>query len=208
MTGWNLQLTEEQIDSLKEVGNIGAGHAASRLAGLIGKACLVSVPELVCTDAEGIKKVFEMNDSLGVALHIRVLGDIPASMVVVTGRAQAELMLHYMNQVSSLSEEAAADADFRLALKQLGEVLTRSFSEAISQFLDAKLHCTLPEVVLEDWSTAVNGVLEQSGDSADSQMAIQAEFCDQDKSVNGKFVYILGPQAQTMVLKRLEKLFS
>jgi len=42
----DLNLTDEQKDALSEVGNIGAGHAATALSQLIKKKVMISVPSL------------------------------------------------------------------------------------------------------------------------------------------------------------------
>jgi chemotaxis protein CheC len=207
MTGWNLQLGEDQIDSLKEVGNIGAGRAASQLARLIGRKCLVSLPELVFSDVNGIKREFGLPDSFAVALHIRILGDIPASMLVITKRGDAERILTYMRQ--GLGTVAAApDQEFQIALKELGDILTTSFSDAISQFLGTKTRSALAEVVMEDWSAAMDGIAGQNDGKGVGQMAIHADFSDEEKTFKGKFVYVLGPQAQAMILQRIDSLLG
>ena len=38
-------LTPSQLDALKEVGNIGAGHGATALSQLLGKKILITVPK-------------------------------------------------------------------------------------------------------------------------------------------------------------------
>jgi chemotaxis protein CheC len=212
MSGWNPQLTEDQIDSLKEVGNIGAGHAASELARLVGRKCVVSVPELIFADLLGIRKACQIPDAITVALRMRILGDIPASMLVITGRKHAERILGAMQAVDGLppSPATAGEPDelaFQLALKQLGEALTHSFSNAISDFLGAKTHASVPEVVVENWSTS-GDIAEQPGDDRNTQMAIHADFFDCAKSFQGKFVYVLGSDAQARILERLESLLG
>jgi chemotaxis protein CheC len=207
MTGWKLQLGDDQIDSLKEVGNIGAGRAASRLAGVIGRKCVVSLPQLVFSDIAGIKQEFGLPDSLAVALHMRILGDIPASMLVITKRPDAERLIGYLRQ-DSIAASDAGDSDFQLALKELGEMLTTSFSDAISQFLGTKARSTVPEAVMEDWSATVDSIIGQNDGQNCGQMAIHADFFDEEQTFRGKFIYVLGPNAQLMMLRRIDSLLG
>ena len=119
MASWNPELNEEQLDSLKEVGNVGAGHAASELAQLIGRKCIVSIPELICIDSSGIDELVEDPDAMVVALHMNMMGDIPAEMLVLTRRPHAQRMLDYMSPTSAPKAERNIAA-FQLALRQLG----------------------------------------------------------------------------------------
>ena len=50
-------LNEAQIDALREVSNIGMGHAATALSQLLGKTVHLQVPQVLITD---ISKVPEL----------------------------------------------------------------------------------------------------------------------------------------------------
>ena len=207
MASWNPELSEEQTDSLKEVGNIGAGHAASELAGLIGRKCIVSTPELLCTDAAGIRQFVGSPDVMVVALHMNMLGDIPAEMLVLARLPHAQQMLDYMSPTSAPKAEHNLES-FRLALRQLGEVLTRSFAEAISSFLGTSAHFTFADSAAAQDPDAITALLASSHDSADPYLAVYADFFDVDKTFEGKLVYLLTSTAQKMILERIDELLG
>ncbi|MFB3905006.1 MAG: chemotaxis protein CheC [Acidobacteriota bacterium] len=207
MSSWNPELSEEQTDSLREVGNIGAGHAASELAQLIGRKCVVSIPELLCLDSAGIARFVENPDAMAVALHLDMLGDIPAEMLVLTRRAHAQRMLDYMSPTSAPNAERNQEA-FQLALRQLGEVLTRSFANAISQFLGTTARYSFADAAGPGDPDAVSTLLSASTDGAGSYLAIHADFFDVDKTFEGKLVYLLNTKAQKMILERIEQFLS
>jgi chemotaxis protein CheY-P-specific phosphatase CheC len=208
MASWNPELSEEQTDSLKEVGNIGAGHAASELAELIGKKCVVSIPELICIDAAGIREFVQNPEAMVVALHMNMLGDIPAEMLVLTRRPHAQRMLDYMSPTSAPKAERNLEA-FQLALRQLGEVLTKSFADAISQFLGTSARYTFADAAGPGDPDAVTALLESSSDGAiGSYLAIQASFFDFDKTFEGKLIYLLSAKAQKMILEKIDQLLG
>ena len=47
-------LKELQLDALKEVANIGAGHAATALSQLTDRRIMISVPEIAITRLEDV----------------------------------------------------------------------------------------------------------------------------------------------------------
>jgi chemotaxis protein CheC len=207
MASWNPELSEEQTDSLKEVGNIGAGHAASELAGLIGRKCIVSVPELLCTDTDGIRQFVQTPDVMVVALHMNMLGDIPAEMLVLARLPHAQQMLDYMSPTSAPRAEHNLDS-FRLALRQLGEVLTRSFAEAISEFLGTSAHFAFADSAAAQNPDAIAALLAASHDGTKSYLAVYADFFDVDKTFEGKLVYLLTSKAQKMILEKIDELLG
>ncbi len=208
MASWNPELSDEQIDSLKEVGNIGAGHAASELAELIGKKCVVSIPELVCTDFAGIADIIHTPDAMVVALHMNMLGDIPAEMLVITRQPYAQRMLDYMSPTSAPKAERNLEA-FQLALRQLGEVLTQSFANAISQFLGTSARYVFADAAGPEDPEAIKELLASTSNAVTgSYLAIKADFFDIDRTFEGKLVYLLNPKAQTMILERIDQLLG
>jgi len=208
MASWNPELSEEQTDSLKEVGNIGAGHAASELAGLIGRKCVVSVPELVCMDAAGVTQFVQSPDAIVVALHMNMLGDIPAEMLVLTRLAHAQRMLDYMSPTSAPKAGRNLEA-FQLALRQLGEVLTKSFADAISEFLGTSARYAFADAAGPGDPDAVTALLGSSTDgAAGSYLAVKADFFDAERTFEGKLVYLLNAKAQRMILEKIDQLLG
>lgn len=208
MASWNPELSEEQTDSLKEVGNIGAGHAASELAELIGKKCVVSIPELIGIDAAGIAQYAQSPDAMVVALHMNMLDDIPAEMLVLTRRPHAQQMLDYMSPTSAPKAERNLEA-FQMALRQLGEVLTRSFADSISQFLGTSARYAFADAAGPGNPDAIAAILRTASDGASgSFLAIQADFFDVDRTFEGKLLYLLNEKAQRMVLERIDGLLG
>ncbi len=207
MASWNPELSEEQTDSLKEIGNIGAGHAASELAELIGRKCIVSVPELICTDAAGIRQFVQSPDVMVVALHMNLLDDIPAEMLVLARLPHAQRMLDYMSPTSAPNAERNL-ASFQLALRQLGEVLTRSFADAISQFLGTSARFAFADNTGTENPDAITALLASSSDGSGSFLAVYADFFDVDRTFEGKLVYLLTSKAQRMILERIDQLLG
>ncbi|HXK59000.1 MAG TPA: chemotaxis protein CheC [Acidobacteriota bacterium] len=206
MTSWNTELNEEQIDSLKEVGNIGAGHAASQLARLIGRKCVVGVPELCVMDSLRFDDLIRDPDAMVVALHMRVLGDIPASMLVLTRRAHAQLILDYMSP-SAAPQTVYGEEAFEQALRQLAEVLTRSFADAIAQFLGVNARYSFAGALTGVNAGDLSALLFPDTENR-HHLAIQANFFDIEDTFQGKLVYLLSPDSQAMILERIDELLG
>lgn len=205
MASWNPELSEDHIDSLKEVGNIGAGHAASELAELTGRKCIVSIPEIICTDFAGIGDMVQTPDAMAVALHMKMLEDIPAEMLVLTRRPYAQRMLDYMSPTSAPKAERNMEA-FQLALRQLGEVLTRAFANAVSGFLGTSVHYAFADTAGPENPEGIRALLASSSDGANaSYLAVKADFFDVERTFEGKLVYLLNAKAQAMILERIDK---
>lgn len=202
-------LTEYQIDALKEVVNIGSGQAASRLADLLHRDCRVSVPKLIYADVGVLKSFLDVPDSFAVALYMSILGDIPATMVIIMRRVHAQAMVREMTHSTVTPIGWELDFTAQFALKQIAELLTQSFSNAISRFLGTKALYAMPEIAMQTWSSVLATGLRKAAETPDETLvAIYSDFFDHARAFEGRFVYLLNTRAQQVVLTQINRLLK
>lgn len=202
-----VKLAADQIADLMEVGNIGAGNAASKLSDLIHRRCVIDIPQITYASAEDIQRVLDMEDSYVVMMHIKIMGDIPATMFVVMKRAFAQTIVKYMTKdgLDLTGKDLGFTAQF--ALKQLGEILTRSFFDSIHQLLMAKAKYAMPEIIMDAWSAAQESILSRFAKDGE-HLLIHSAFFDPEKTFTGKFIYALSQESQLVVLNRIKLLLG
>ena len=69
-----IEFTEDVADVLREVGSIGAGHAASALSVLLAQQVGMSVPSARMVPFEAVSDIVGGPDSLVAAVYLRVAG--------------------------------------------------------------------------------------------------------------------------------------
>jgi chemotaxis protein CheC len=202
------KLAQEQIADLMEVGNIGAGNAASKLSDLIHRRCVIDIPQITYVDAKDIQRILDMEDSYVVMMHIKIMGDIPATMFVVMKRAYAQAIVRHMTRegLDPTGKDLGFTAQF--ALKQLGEILTRSFFDSIHQLLMAKAKYAMPEIIMDAWSAAQESMFSRFGAAGGEHLLIHSAFFDPEKTFIGKFIYALSQESQLVVLNRIKLLLG
>ena len=203
-----VKLDADQIADLVEVGNIGAGNAASRLSDLIHRRCIIDIPEISYMSTQEVHRILDMENSFVVMMHIKIMGDIPATMFVVLKRAYAQTIVRYMTQEGL--DPSGKDLDFtaQFALKQLGEILTKSFFDSIHQFLMAKAKYSMPEIIIDAWSAAQESLFASFAGASGEHLLVHSTFLDPEKTFNGKFIYALNQDSQGVVLNRIKLLLG
>jgi two-component system, chemotaxis family, chemotaxis protein CheY len=199
-------LSSEELDGLVELGNIGIGNAASRLSDLVGHRCLMDIPKPLFLDAMGLHQLLDTKDAFAEALQLKIMGDVSALMFVVTKRLDAELLVSYMTNALPASIEKDLSARTLLALKHIGEVLTKAFSDAICTFLSARARCIVPDVYVEGWSSALDDIVRRLESPAQERLVLKSAFFNPEKSFQGTFVYVLDQQSQRLILSRTKLL--
>ena len=90
-------LSPERLDALKEVANIGAGHAATALSLMTGARIMIDVPTVNVAPLDelipGIADADSQIVSVVMDMHGSLTGHTLLALPLVTGRRLADLML-------------------------------------------------------------------------------------------------------------------
>src|SRR4051794_18863516 len=81
------------MDVLKEVGNIGAGNAATALSTLLNKPVDMAVPTVSLLPFEAIADRVGGPEAVVIAIFLRVDGDAPGNMFFIMNREPARRLL-------------------------------------------------------------------------------------------------------------------
>ena len=130
----NAPLSPQRIDALKEVANIGAGHAATALSLMTGARIMIDVPTInVAPLSELIPGIAEEGAqivSVLMDMHGSLKGHTLLALPLVTGRRLADLMLRRERR-----DGGTLDLLEESALKEAGNILGGAYMTALSEFV-------------------------------------------------------------------------
>ena len=72
-----------QLDALREVANIGAGHAATALSQMTGQTIMISVPQINIAPLEDIPNQVGSDEEPVAAVLMKILGDLTGLALLV-----------------------------------------------------------------------------------------------------------------------------
>src|SRR5438309_3050808 len=78
-----------QLDALREVANIGAGHAATALSQMVGETIMISVPTINVARLEDVPPQFSEPDEPVAAVLMHMMGDLTGRTLLVFPRRTA-----------------------------------------------------------------------------------------------------------------------
>ncbi len=198
-----LRLTDQQADDFKEIGNVGAGYAASRLADLIGQRCLVSIPTVTALSGETLHDLAGEQDDFAVAIDVRARGDFESSMYLIMKAFSAERIVREMSKTESKKTGSFVELKREFALKKLGESLVQSYMDAVNNFLQVKSVLSPPEVIIDLYDKALDRTLRRLLQLDGEQVLIHTSFAASDESFEGNFALILNRVAQFAIITKM-----
>ncbi|HKO17246.1 MAG TPA: chemotaxis protein CheC [Gemmatimonadaceae bacterium] len=191
-----------QLDALKEVANIGAGHAATALSQMIGGTIMISVPTINISRLEDIPPQVAEPDEPVAAVLMHMLGDLTGRTMLVFPRPSALRLAELM-----LRRTAGSSTDFgemeQSAIKEAGNILSSAYMNALSEFMHLMLLPSPPSLAI-DMSTAVlTTAYLQFGTDKDYVFCVESEFMmtDVDERLRGFFLLLPDPASLQAILR-------
>jgi len=192
-----------QIDALKEVGNIGGGHAATALSQLVGRKTMVKVPSVYVIPLEEISSlVGPSEDAVGVGILMHLLGDATGKIIIVFDREDATLLASLMLDMDLDDIKVIGETE-QSALKELGNILTGAYLSALGDFMGLILLPSVPTLTIDMLGAILSSVCLEFGDVRDYVICIETEFefADESQTVVKGYFFLLPPMEslQTML---------
>ncbi len=188
-----------QLDALREVANIGCGHAATALARLVGgKRVDLSVPRAVVTTAE------EATGQLGceepvVGVKLGMEGELRGGMLfVLPSRDGAALGSVLLGQVSG-------GVELESALAEAANIVASACLSAIGTLTGWKLLPTVPELRRGSAREVVGEVVKETEGAQTSRVVVlEARFSATcAPPVSGRMLLVLERESSSALLARL-----
>jgi len=192
-----------QLDALREVANIGAGHAATALSQMIGGTIMISVPTINVSRLEEVPPQISAPEEPVAAVLMHMLGDLTGRTLLVfpkpTAARLAELMLR---RPSGSAAEELGDME-QSAIKEAGNILSSAYMNALSDFMGMMLLPSPPSLAI-DMSTAVlTTAYLQFGTDRDYVFCVESEFymTDVEERLRGFFLLLPDPASLQAILR-------
>ncbi|MEV2380117.1 chemotaxis protein CheC [Paenibacillus larvae] len=196
------QLADFQLDVLKEVGNIGAGHAATALSTLLSKPVDMTVPSVRLVPFESIAESVGGDKQIVLAVFLRVLGDAPGNMFFIMDTASAKNLLRSMAGMDITSYEKFSEMEYS-ALGEIGNILVGSYVSSLADFTGLSLSPTVPSLAIDMAGAVLSFGLLQFGQMGDQALLIDTKFLEGQEEVRGHFFLIPDPESFGMIFSAL-----
>jgi chemotaxis protein CheC len=182
-----LTLSDLQRDALKEVGNIGAGHAATALSQLLNTTVKLSEPTIDVLKFRDLSSRLGSVDRSVAALHMYIRGEAPGQMVVLFDRDQAaEFVNVFIKRI--IGDIQIFDSIIDSTLKELGNIIAGSYLTALISLTGINLLPSVPTLSYGTVQAAFRTLMSILPDQ--DVFLIESQFLDKDKAVSGQFILI------------------
>jgi chemotaxis protein CheC len=193
-------LTDLERDALREVANIGAGHAATALSQMTGSKIMISVPQVSIRALEEVAGLIGPPDSVIAGVLMHVMGDFTGRTLVVLGensaRSLCELLLH-----RPPSSSTGFDAMQQSTIKETGNILCSAYLNALSDFLGMMLLPSVPALVVDLAGAVLTTAYLNFGHDRDTVFCVETTFRIEgsNEALTGQFLLLPDPPSLSAI---------
>ena len=195
---------EQGIDTFRELGNIGAGNAATSLATILNMQISMSVPEVAVVPFDHIINILNGPENLVAGVLVNMDGDLNGYILMILEMKDAcEMTAIALQRQKKAGEEYILDELDRSALSEIANILVGSYLSAIGAMTGLTTTPSVPQLAVDMVGAIISIVLIEYGKIGDSVLFLKTKFSDVHKSMNGHFFLIPDFESYKILMKSL-----
>ncbi|MBX3133269.1 MAG: chemotaxis protein CheC [Gemmatimonadaceae bacterium] len=188
-------LSRAALDALREVANIGAGHAATALSQITGQRIMISVPQINVAAIEDVPNQIAEGEEPVAAVAIRIAGDLTGLTLLVFPQPIAHRIAGLM---MGGREVTALGAIEESALKEAGNILSAAYLNALAEFLGMRILNSPPELAIDMSDAVLSSTYVATAEGASHVFCVESEFQLQNDATPLRGFFLLLPDAVSL----------
>ena len=164
-----------QLDALREVANIGAGHAATALSQLTNRTIMIAVPEVNVRPLEDVTDLVGRPDEVVAAVLMHMMGDLTGRTLVLFPQSSARALCDILFRRAP-GTTRDFDAMEQSGLKEAGNILASAYMNALSDFMGMMLVPSVPSLVVDLSAAVLTTAYINFGHDRDFVFCVETSF--------------------------------
>ena len=196
------ELTSMEIDTLREIGSIGTGNAATAMSTMLGREVRITLPEVRIMGYNEAIEWIGGPETVTAGVLVRMSGQLNGIMLAVQQLDFVNLVLESM--LGSTIENYENLDDLRKStLVEVGNIAISTFINALSGLSGVSVELTVPAFAVDMQGAILAVPMAEYGGMSDYLMTIGGNFVCDNKTVPCRL--LLSPDIRSLnyLLKKL-----
>jgi chemotaxis protein CheC len=197
-------LGPRQLDALREVANIGAGHAATALSQMVQQRIMVDIPEIKIVRLEDVGEMLGPPDEIVSAVMMQLLGDVTGRTIqIFPWRTAVQLTSKLLSRESSMNPEDFGELE-QSALKEVSNILVGAYVNALSEFMGLMLIMSPPALAIDTAQAVLTTSYLNFGEHHDYVFAVNTRLgMDSNTDLGAHFLLLPDDASLKVILRAL-----
>ncbi len=196
------ELTSLEIDTLREIGSIGTGNAATSLSEMLGKPIKITLPEVRIMGYNEAIEWIGGPEAITAGVLVKISGQMNGLMLSVQSLDFVNLVLNSMldEEIHDYNELKELE---KSALIEIGNIMISTFINALTGLADISLDLTVPCLTVDMQGAILAVPMAEYGGQTDYLMTIGGNFICDDQEVPCRLLLSPDIRSLNFLLRKL-----
>ena len=198
------EFNEKYLDVLREVGNIGAGNAATALSEMLGYMVKVSVPSVKVADMKDVAKEIDTGDEEVIAILINLDQDLIGTILTVLYKPFVnELIKTFLGCEIKTTEDLRANEMAKSALSEVGNITAANYVNALARLSKMTINILTPDLHIEKLQDMMEKQTKAFKEFGDKVVLIDESFIIKDEEYKSSMILMLELDSLNDLMEKL-----
>ena len=169
------EISDIEIDTLREIGSIGTGNAATSLSQMLGCEVRITLPEVRIMGYNEAIDWIGGPEAITAGVLVGISGEINGIMLSVQPLEFVNLIMSHMLDKELTSYEQMEDLE-RSALIEIGNIMISTFINALSGLAGISVELSVPSMTVDMQGAILAVPMAEYGGQTDYLMTIGSNF--------------------------------
>ncbi len=198
-----LNITRDQLEALREVGNIGSGNAATALAQFLNRKIDMDVPNASILDLNDIPNLVGGPNKTILGIFLKIMGEISGRFLLMIPENTSIKMLKYLIpgcEVSSLTKMGEMESS---CLREIGNILAGAFLNALSLLTQTTMLNSLPSINFDYAGAMIDNVVADMSAVSDKVLMMETSFIEEQENMRIHIFILPDPASLELLLQKI-----
>jgi chemotaxis protein CheC len=197
------ELNDMQLDVLREIGNIGAGNAATALATILDEKVEISLPKVRITDFDTAINALGGAETMTVGVLVNFDGEAHGMIMFLLNMEDAKGIMSILIQDDEEGQGEPLSELKLSAIKEIGNILGSSYINSISQLTGLKIHISIPYIAIDMAGALMSVPIIEFGSIGEKVMFIEEAFSAEENKLSSNIIMFAEIETLKIIMERL-----
>ncbi|MDR0853983.1 MAG: chemotaxis protein CheC [Clostridiales Family XIII bacterium] len=196
------ELQDSHIDVLREIGNIGAGNAATSLSVLLDESVTISIPNVKVEGYDNVVRAIGEPEDLAIAILVNFHGDVRGTVLFILPFEDAKLITQMLVGIEKTDDHFLSEMKIS-TIKEFGNILGSSYLGSIASLTGLNFDISVPYAAIDMLGALLAAPVIEFGAFDSKIMFIEETFSTEERKLNSHVILFADMPSLNKIMTRL-----
>jgi chemotaxis protein CheC len=196
------ELNDTHLDVLKEIGNIGAGNAATSLGMILNAEVGIRLPTVRITDFDTALNAMGGAEAMTVGVLLNFSGEASGMIMFLLGMEDAQNITSILVRDEEPGEDSLSEMKLS-AIKEIGNILGSAYINSIALLTGLQIDLSVPYIAIDMAGAILSVPIIEFGAVGDKVMFIEEGFFTDEQQLNSNVIMFAEVDTLQRIMGRL-----